>query len=157
MDCSPPSSSVHGILQSRILEWVAIPFSRGPSWPRESNPGLQNCRQILYCPRHRGSPQSSSVVVSELISLLSYPSSFHQAHFILLGLLWVPETWATSHQMVSTHALPTAGNAFLSNFFISDELSPPTLVELGGDIHPWATEAAKYVFPHHSRKASEDP
>ena len=38
--------------------------------------------------------------------------------------------------MVSTHALPTAGNAFLSNFFISDELSPPILVELGGDIHP---------------------
>ena len=28
MDCSPPSSSVHGILQARILEWVAIPFSR---------------------------------------------------------------------------------------------------------------------------------
>ena len=29
MDCSPPSSSVHGILQARILEWVAISFSRG--------------------------------------------------------------------------------------------------------------------------------
>ena len=28
MDCSPPGSSVHGILQARILEWVAIPFSR---------------------------------------------------------------------------------------------------------------------------------
>ena len=29
MDCSPPGSSVDGILQARILEWVAIPFSRG--------------------------------------------------------------------------------------------------------------------------------
>ena len=29
MDCSPPDSSVHGILQARILEWEAIPFSRG--------------------------------------------------------------------------------------------------------------------------------
>ena len=28
MDCSPPGCSVHGILQARILEWVAIPFSR---------------------------------------------------------------------------------------------------------------------------------
>ena len=28
-DCSPPDSSVHGILQARILEWVAIPFPRG--------------------------------------------------------------------------------------------------------------------------------
>ena len=31
MDCSPPCSSVHGILQARILEWVAISFSRGSS------------------------------------------------------------------------------------------------------------------------------
>ena len=35
MDCSPPDSSVHGILQARILEWVAIFFSRGSSWPRD--------------------------------------------------------------------------------------------------------------------------
>ena len=34
MDCSPPGSSVHGILQTRILEWVAMPSSRGASWPR---------------------------------------------------------------------------------------------------------------------------
>ena len=31
MDCNPPGSSVHGILQARILEWVAYSFSRGPS------------------------------------------------------------------------------------------------------------------------------
>ena len=31
IDCSLPGSSVHGILQARILEWIAIPFSRGPS------------------------------------------------------------------------------------------------------------------------------
>ena len=31
VDCSPPGSSVHGILQARILEWVAISFSRGSS------------------------------------------------------------------------------------------------------------------------------
>ena len=35
MDCSPPSSSVHGILQARILEGVAIPFSRRSSQPRD--------------------------------------------------------------------------------------------------------------------------
>ena len=35
LDYSPPGSSVHGILQARILEWVAIPFSRGSSWPRD--------------------------------------------------------------------------------------------------------------------------
>ena len=31
VDCSPPGSSVHGILQARVLEWVAISFSRGSS------------------------------------------------------------------------------------------------------------------------------
>ena len=34
VDCSPPGSSVHAILQARMLEWVAIPFSRGSSPPR---------------------------------------------------------------------------------------------------------------------------
>ena len=38
MDCSPPGSSVHGILQARILEWVAIPSFRGSSL---SNPEME--------------------------------------------------------------------------------------------------------------------
>ena len=35
MDCGPPGSSVHGILQTRVLEWLAIPSSRESSWPRD--------------------------------------------------------------------------------------------------------------------------
>ena len=35
MDCSLPGSSVHGIFQARVLEWVAISFSRESSWPRD--------------------------------------------------------------------------------------------------------------------------
>ena len=35
MDCSLPGSSVHGIFQARVLEWIAIAFSRGSSWPRD--------------------------------------------------------------------------------------------------------------------------
>ena len=35
VDCSPPGSSIHGILQARLLEWVAISFSRGSSLPRD--------------------------------------------------------------------------------------------------------------------------
>ena len=35
MDCSPPGSSLHGISQARILEWVVTTFSRGSSWPRD--------------------------------------------------------------------------------------------------------------------------
>ena len=51
MNCSPPGSSVHGILQARILEWVAIPFSRGSS---QSNQGLLHCRQLRCHLNHQG-------------------------------------------------------------------------------------------------------
>ena len=50
MDCSPPGSSVLGILQARTLKLVAISFSRG------LNSCLLHCRQILYCLSHQGSP-----------------------------------------------------------------------------------------------------
>ena len=46
--CNPMDCILHGILQTRILEWVAITFSRGSSQPRESNPGLLHRTRILY-------------------------------------------------------------------------------------------------------------
>ena len=56
LDCSPQGSSARGILQARILEWVAIPFSRGFSQP------LPHCRLILLSSEPplftRGLPQS---------------------------------------------------------------------------------------------------
>ena len=57
-DCSAPGSSVHGILQARILEWVVIIFSRASSRPRDGTQvsGL-HCRQILYHLSHQGSPK----------------------------------------------------------------------------------------------------
>ena len=42
MDCSPPGSPVHGILQARILEWAAISFSRRSSQPRDQTQVSQN-------------------------------------------------------------------------------------------------------------------
>ena len=49
-------SSVHGILQARILEWAAISFSRGIFLTQELNLGLRYCRQIPYQLSHQGSP-----------------------------------------------------------------------------------------------------
>ena len=49
MDCSPPGSSVCGSLQARILEWVATPFSRGSSQPRD-----RNCLECLMSPALAG-------------------------------------------------------------------------------------------------------
>ena len=56
MDCSPPGSSVHGILQARILEWVAISFSREASQPRDRTHASCIGRQILYHLNHLESP-----------------------------------------------------------------------------------------------------
>ena len=56
MDCSPLGSSVHGIVQARILEWVAIPFSRGFSQPRGPTQVSHIAGQILYRLSHQGSP-----------------------------------------------------------------------------------------------------
>ena len=60
LDCSLPGSSVHGILQARILEWVAIPFSRGSSQPRiESwSPVLQEDSLLSEPP---GNPKNTGV------------------------------------------------------------------------------------------------
>ena len=57
VDGSPPGSSVHGILQVRILEWVVMPFSRGFSCHKELNRGLLHCRQILQHLNHQGLTQ----------------------------------------------------------------------------------------------------
>ena len=54
MDCSLPGSSVHGILQARILEWVAIPFSRRIFPNQGSNLDLPHCRSNSLVP---GSPE----------------------------------------------------------------------------------------------------
>ena len=56
VNCSPPGSSVHGILQARILEQVAMPSSRGIFPTQGLNPHLLHWRQILYPLSHLGSP-----------------------------------------------------------------------------------------------------
>ena len=55
MDCSLPGSSVHGIFQARILEWVAISFSRESSQPRDQTQVSPHCRQTLYRLSYQGS------------------------------------------------------------------------------------------------------
>ena len=63
MDCSPSGSSVLGILQASILKWVAIPFSRGNSQPRDP----LHCRWILYWLSYQGSPR--------ILEWVAYPFS----------------------------------------------------------------------------------
>ena len=63
MNCTPPGSSVHGILQARILEWVAIPFSRGSSWPRDWTL-VSSITGRFFTVWHQGSPDRLTVVTN---------------------------------------------------------------------------------------------
>ena len=74
-DHSPPGSSVHEILQARILERVAMPSSREPSWTRDWT--LVSCvscigRQVLYHYCHVGSPCSLQSTFIHLISFVLF-------------------------------------------------------------------------------------
>ena len=82
MDCSPPGSSVHEILQVRILEWVAISFSRGSSWPRDRTHVSCIGRKILY---HGAARKAQSTVVQYLyfLSVHLMPASVCQWLYFL--------------------------------------------------------------------------
>ena len=75
MDCSLPGSSFQGILQARILEWVAMSTSRGIFPTQGLSPGLLHCRQIPYCLSYQGSSnwdvtQSGMVIWTGILHLL---------------------------------------------------------------------------------------
>ena len=76
MDCSPPGSSVHGILQARILEWVSMPSSRRTSWPRDRIwVSYVSCiaRQILSLPLTIPGKSLSSVQLLSHVRLFEAP------------------------------------------------------------------------------------
>ena len=81
LDCSPQGPSVHGILQARILEWVAIFSSRGSSQAR--NQAQVSCigRRILYC---WATSEGDDAPFSFLILPVKQPSSLSSLQFITL-------------------------------------------------------------------------
>jgi len=79
MDSSPPGSYIHGILQARVLNWVAGSSSRGSSQPRDPTCVFCIGRWILY---HLGSPPESASLLLWLCSVSSAPSIGEVWHFI---------------------------------------------------------------------------
>ena len=64
MGCSPPGSSAHGILQARILEWVAMPFSRGSSRPRDWTQDSCPAGRFITVWATRGAPHQNTPKLS---------------------------------------------------------------------------------------------
>ena len=87
MDCSPPGSSVHGILQAKILEWVAIPFSRGSSQPRDQ---IQiSCIAgeffIIWTTKQKQNLSRSKTSSGALIQIVSTQSNLTQVSRSIIG------------------------------------------------------------------------
>ena len=108
IDCSLPGSSVHGILQARILEWGTIPFSM--DLPAQgSNLGLPNCRQILYLLSHQRSLRALCMHAKSfqscptLCNLTNCSSSFTFPFPRIKGSVSFPRGFPTS---VSIEAFP---------------------------------------------------
>ena len=87
VDCSLPGSSVHGILQARILEWVAIPFSRGSFQPRDRT---QVCSPALWAgslpSEPPGKPKNPGV---DSLSLLQRIFLTQESNWGLLLCRWI--------------------------------------------------------------------
>ena len=90
--CDPMDYKIHGVLQARILEQVAFPFSRGIFPTQGSKPGIPHCRWILYQLSHKRSPisrkaQESTVLYSMILwkerrALFSNASKWALSHLI---------------------------------------------------------------------------
>ena len=96
VDCSLPGSSVHGILQARILEWLAISFSRGSSQPRDRT--WVSCVAYITFPVCRLSEPPGEVPVIWFGAVTKYQvfcyiSGYNRLKLFLNLILWLCEWW----------------------------------------------------------------
>ena len=126
VDCSPPGSSVHGILRAGILEWVAMPSSRGSSRPRDRTWVFCIDRQILHRPSDQGSPicsnnmplspnniRSNRIVYSNMI----FATIFHIIIFCEMTVFSpvITQTKEKTQQVHSSESALAAGIQRLAN------------------------------------------
>ena len=133
-DCSPPSSSVHGISEARILEWVAISFSRGFSLPRDWNCIPWIGRLILYHWATSEAQSSRSIVVQWLSHVWPFGSPWLQ-HTRLSCPSLSPKACSNSYPLSQWYhpiilsffvpfssflqSFPASGSFLISQFFAS--------------------------------------
>ena len=112
IDCSLPGSSVHGIFQARILEWVAMPSSKGSSHPRDrTRISYVSCigRQFLYHQCHLGStaPHIRHSSNNGHLRTCARASSPQQRHGNFLGSLLQRGHGNNQHWWVSVRGAPS--------------------------------------------------
>ena len=131
--CSPPGFSVHGILQARILEWVAVPSSMGSSWPRSQT--HDSCLlhwQVgsLQLVPH-GKPPTSKILYNLALAYLSDLISSHSLHFTHTVLISVSLRGKDpSHHRGLWSSYSSVMDATFQNFCTTDSLLKSTLSEI---------------------------
>ena len=106
VDCSPPGSSVHGILQARTLEWVAISFSRGSSWPRDQTPISWQASSLPL--GHLGNPRID----------YQQESAYFSAYVVIrLEILEITSSWKGSPILIHTEL--EEDSTFQASLYIS--------------------------------------
>ena len=135
MDCSPPGSSVHGIIQASILEWAAIPFSRGSSQPRDQTWVSHTAGRFftIWAPNQNGCLliNHESKISSGLGNIPSGKAqgrlTWKQMFDWCLGNLsdWWPHWWVTSRQQYLE-------NSGFANYLLRERESTMEIVIFSG-------------------------
>ena len=117
MNCSPPGSFVHGTSQAKILEWIAISFSRESSWPRDWTGTSCNGRQILY---HQATWEASLLLRWLLTIKMTYKHTFWKWRIRITppSQLIKPSCLCQSTTRISEYSVPS--NTLKYNFFKKD-------------------------------------
>ena len=146
-DCSPPGSSVHGILQARTLAWVAVHVSRGSSWPRDrTRVSSVFCigKWILYHWCHLGSPQHSIIAISARLKWKK-----NRRGLILTGYQICPFTFPRIYLPQANQNFPIQAQQWSSDHLFKSSLIHTLDVTVAVLPHPfWVTEskAIKYLW-----------
>ena len=90
MDYSLPGSSILGIFQARILEWVAISLSRGSSWPGDRTWVSHIAGRCFYLLSHEGSPQINILRIPTDKSMISNWEAVVKESIVKYALSWEP-------------------------------------------------------------------
>ena len=151
MDYSLPHSSVHGIFQARVLEWVVIPFFRGIFLTPGSNPGLLHCRQTLYHLSHQGSPYTYICIykvrgVCNFLGSISSQQKFKVADVKALGQ-GVSQLLALRQTMLQLLDRSVVQLLVTAQFYLENKRK----------IHPWGVRACWPKRHEEKRRERESP
>ena len=134
MDCSLPDSSVHGISQARILEWVTMPSSMGPSWPRDPTCIPCTGRQILYCCAIWGSPYWHTLLLSRFSCVWLFVTPWNAACQAPLSTGFPRQEYWIGLPFPPPRDLPDPG---------IESMSPASPALAGNFLNHWATWKAQ--------------